>query len=167
MQFLPPSERCNRIPIRCYMEMDQSHYIHKNRVDHTLLHPEIGKGYIPPTFHHHFGRRWIILHVRHQDTYAHNIMHAAPLHHRDCNNTFSSFSNLNPDSICLVRGGLFSHVIFTPAPYVEQLKFNWCNGWPMVLVTRAHKFSKLAFRGGVRIIILTFPNWSIMPKLGV
>ena len=37
----------------------------------------------------------------------------------------------------------------------------------MVLVTRAHKFYKLAFKGGVRIIILPCPNWSIMPKLGV
>ena len=27
--------------------------------------------------------------------------------------------------------------------------------------------AKLAFRGGVRIIILPYPNWSIMPKLGV
>ena len=24
---LPPSERCNRIPVRCYMARDQSHYI--------------------------------------------------------------------------------------------------------------------------------------------
>ena len=37
----------------------------------------------------------------------------------------------------------------------------------MVLVTRAHKFSKLAFSGGVRIIILPCPNWSIMSKSGV
>ena len=36
----------------------------------------------------------------------------------------------------------------------------------MVLVTRAHKFSKLAFRWGIGIIILPCPNWSIMPKLG-
>ena len=37
----------------------------------------------------------------------------------------------------------------------------------MVLVTRAHKFSKLEFRGGVRIIILPCPIWSIMSKSGV
>ena len=37
----------------------------------------------------------------------------------------------------------------------------------MVLVTKAHKFSKLSFKGGVIIIILPCPNWSIMPKLGV
>ena len=37
----------------------------------------------------------------------------------------------------------------------------------MVLVTRAHKLSKLAFRGGVRIIILNFPIWSIFHSLGV
>ena len=29
------------------------------------------------------------------------------------------------------------------------------------------KFSKLVFKGVVRIIILPCPNWSIMPKLGV
>ena len=37
----------------------------------------------------------------------------------------------------------------------------------MVLVTRSHNFSKLAFRGDVGIIILPCPNWSIMPKIGV
>ena len=37
----------------------------------------------------------------------------------------------------------------------------------MVLVTRAHNFSKLAFSGGAGIIILLCPNWSIMPKIGV
>ena len=37
----------------------------------------------------------------------------------------------------------------------------------MVFVTRVQKFYKLAFKGGVRIIILPCPNWSIMPKLGV
>ena len=105
--ILTPSERCNRLSVRCYMERAQSHYIQKNRVDHTPLHLARGKGYIPPSFHRHFGRRWRSLHARPQDTYAHNIMHAALLHHRDCSNTFSSFSNLNLDSICLVRGGDF------------------------------------------------------------
>ena len=28
--ILPPSERCNRLPVRCYMARDRSHYIHKN-----------------------------------------------------------------------------------------------------------------------------------------
>ena len=37
----------------------------------------------------------------------------------------------------------------------------------MVLVTRAHKFSKLAFSGGVRIIILPCPIWSFISKSGV
>ena len=37
----------------------------------------------------------------------------------------------------------------------------------MVLVTRAHKFSKLSFRGGVRIIILTCLILSILPNLRV
>ena len=37
----------------------------------------------------------------------------------------------------------------------------------MVLVTRAQKFSKLAFRGGVRMIFIPCPIWSIMSKSGV
>ena len=37
--ILPPSERCNRLPVRCYMARAHSHYIQKNRVDHTPLHP--------------------------------------------------------------------------------------------------------------------------------
>ena len=55
--ILPPSERCNRIPVRCYMERAQFHYIQKNRFDHTPLHPARGKGYIHPSFHCHVGRR--------------------------------------------------------------------------------------------------------------
>ena len=113
--ILPPSERCNKLPVRCYMERsNQLHYLQKNRVDHTPLHPERGKGYIPPSFHHHFGRRWRSLHVKPQDTCAQNIMHATSLHHRDCSNTFSSFSNMNPNSICLVRGGDFFPYGFLP-----------------------------------------------------
>ena len=150
------------------MERVQSHYIQKNRVDHTPLHPKLGKGYIPPSFNHNFGWRWRSLHARPQDTCAQNIMHVALLHHRDCNNTFSSFSNLNPDSICLVRGGLFSHVVFSPTPCIEHLLyFTWCNGWPMVLVTRAHRLSKLAFKGGVRIINPPLSKFGHMSKLGV
>ena len=68
--ILPPSEICNRVPIKCYMESAQSHYIQNNRLDHTPLHLARGKCYIPPSFHHHFGRRWRILHARPQDTYA-------------------------------------------------------------------------------------------------
>ena len=106
--ILPPSKRRNKLPLICYMaRYDQLHCLQKNRVDHTPLHPERGKGYIPPPFHHHFGRRWRSPHARPQDTCAQNIMHAASLHHKDCINIFSSFSNLNPDSICLVRGGNF------------------------------------------------------------
>ena len=121
--ILSPSKRCNRIPIICYMERAESHYIKKNRADHTPLHIARDKGYIPPSFYHHFGRRRRSLHVRPQDTCEKNIMHAASLHHRDCNNTFSSFSNLNPDSICLVKVGIFSHVVFSPAPCIEQLLY--------------------------------------------
>ena len=110
--ILPPSKRCNRLLVRCYMARAQSHCIQKNRVDHTPLHLE--RGYIPPSFHHHFGRRWRSLHSRPQDTCAQNIIHVASLHHRDCSNTFSSFSNLNPDSICLVRGGDFFPCGFFP-----------------------------------------------------
>ena len=69
--ILPPSERCNRLPIKFYMERDLSHYIEKNRVDHTPLHPKREKGYIPPSFHHHFGRIWRSLHDRPQDTCVH------------------------------------------------------------------------------------------------
>ena len=112
--ILPPSERCNRIPIIFYMARAESHCIQKNRADHSPLHPARDKGYIPPSFYHHFGRRRRSLHVRPQDTYEKNIMHAASLHHRDCNNTFSSFSNLNTDSICLVRGGDFFPMCFSP-----------------------------------------------------
>ena len=70
--ILPPSERCNRLLVRCYMERAQSHYIQKNRTDHTPLHLARDKGYIPPSFHHHFGRRWRSLHARHHDTCAQN-----------------------------------------------------------------------------------------------
>ena len=61
---LPPSQRCNKLPVICYMARAQSHCILKNRVYHTLLHPTRGKGYIPLSFHHHFGRIWISLHAR-------------------------------------------------------------------------------------------------------
>ena len=79
---------------------DQLHYLEKNRVDHTPLHPKRGKGYIPPSFHHHFGRIWRSQHAEPHDTYAQGIMHAASLHRIDegCNNIFSSFSNLRPNS---------------------------------------------------------------------
>ena len=114
--ILPPSERCNRLPVRCYMARAQYHYIQKNRYDHTPLHPIREKGYIPPSFHHHFGRRRRSLHARPQNTFAQHTMHFSSLHHRneDCSNTFSSFSNLNPDSICLVRGGYFFPCGFFP-----------------------------------------------------
>ena len=108
--ILPPSERCNKFPVRCHMaRSNQSHYLQKNRVDHTPLQPERGNGYIPPSFHQHFGTRRRSLHARPQNTYAQNTTHAALLHHRDegCSNIFPSFSNLNPDSICLDRGGAF------------------------------------------------------------
>ena len=52
--ILHPSEICNSLPVRCYMSRDQSHYIQKNRCDHTLLHLARDKGYIPPSFHHQF-----------------------------------------------------------------------------------------------------------------
>ena len=111
--ILPPSKRCNRLHVRLYMERAQSHYIQNNRA-HTTLHPARDKGYIHPSFHHHFGKRRRSLHARAQDNCAPNIMHAASLHHRDCSNTFSSFSNLNPDSICLVRGADFFPCGFFP-----------------------------------------------------
>ena len=113
------------------------------------------QGYIPPSFHHHFWRRRRSLHARPQNTCAQHTMHAASLPQRDeyCSNIFSSFSKLRPDSTFLDSGGDFSHVVFSPTPCIKQLLyFTWCNGWPMVLVTRAHRFSKLAFRGGIRII---------------
>ena len=112
----PPSERWNKLLVICYMERaDQSHYIQKNRVDHTPLDPERGKGYIPPSFHHHFGKRWRIIHDRPHDTCAQNIMHATSLHHKGCSNIFSILSNLNLDSICLVRGGDFFPYGFLPS----------------------------------------------------
>ena len=37
----------------------------------------------------------------------------------------------------------------------------------MVLVTRDHRLSKLAFMGDVRVTILTCLIWSILPNLGV
>ena len=67
----PPSERCNKLPMRCYMErVDHSHFIQNNRVDHTPLHLARGKGYIHPSFHQHFRRRRKILHAWPQNTYA-------------------------------------------------------------------------------------------------
>ena len=37
--ILPPSERCNKLPVRCYMERsDQLHYAQRNKVDNTPLH---------------------------------------------------------------------------------------------------------------------------------
>ena len=48
-EILPSSERCNRLPVRCYMARAQSHYIQKNGYDHTPLHPARDKGYIPPS----------------------------------------------------------------------------------------------------------------------
>ena len=37
----PPLERCNKLPVRCYMERsDQLHRSQKNEVDHTPLHPK-------------------------------------------------------------------------------------------------------------------------------
>ena len=60
----PPSKRCNRLPVRCYMARDQSHYIQKNRYYHTPLHSSRDNGYIPPSFHHHFWRRRRIPHAR-------------------------------------------------------------------------------------------------------
>ena len=123
--ILPSSERCNRLPVRCYMARDQSHYIQKNRCDHAPLHPTRDKGYVPPSFHHQFWRRRS-LHARTQHTCAQHTMHAASLPHRDenCNNIFSSFSNLRPDSTYLDRGrGFFSHVFFAPAPCIKQLLY--------------------------------------------
>ena len=77
--ILPPSGRCNRLPVRCYMERAQSHYIQKNGYDHTPLHSARDKGYIPPSFHHHFWRRRRSLRARPQNTCAQHTMHAASL----------------------------------------------------------------------------------------
>ena len=52
--ILPPSGRCNRLLVICYMERAQPHYIQKNGYDHTPLHSARDKGYIPPSSHHHF-----------------------------------------------------------------------------------------------------------------
>ena len=115
--ILPPSERCNKFPVRCHMpRSDQSHCLQKNRVDHTPLQPERGKGYIPHPFHQHFGTSRRSLHARPHNNCAQNTIHAASLHHRDegCNNIFPSFSNLNPDSICLDKGGDFFPCGFFP-----------------------------------------------------
>ena len=121
--ILPHSERCNILPIRGYMERAQSHYIQNNRVDHTCLHPVRDKGYIPPSFHYHFGRRWRSLHARPQDTCAQKIMHASLLQHRyeGCKNIFSSFSNLNPHSTYLVRGGIFFPCGFSLVTCIKNL----------------------------------------------
>src|SRR5713226_919213 len=91
------------------MARAQSYYIQKNGYDHTPLHSTRDKGYIPPSFHHHFWRRRRSLHDGPQNTCAQHTMHAASLPHRDedCSNIFSSFSNLRPDSTCLDRGGGF------------------------------------------------------------
>ena len=108
--ILPPSKRWNRLPVRFYMVRDRSHYIQVNRFDHTPLHPARDKGYIPPSFHHHFGRRRRSLHARARNTCAQNTIHAASLDHRDegCSNIFSIFFNLNPNSTFLVWwGGYF------------------------------------------------------------
>ena len=143
------------------MGRDQSHYIQNNRADHTPLYLARDKGYIPPSFLHHFGIRWRSIHSRPPDTCAQNIMHASSLHHKDCKNTFSSFSNLNLDSIYLVSWrDFFPCGFFSSSLYWAVTLLTWCNGWPMVLVTRAHRLSKLAFRGGVRILILPCPIWS-------
>ena len=107
---------------------------------------------------------------RPQNTYARHTMHAASLPHRDedRSNIFSSFSNLRPDSTSLDRGGDFFPCGFSPAPCIKQwIYFTWCNGWPMVLVTRAHSLSKLAFRGGVRIINPPLSKFGHMSKSGV
>ena len=56
------------------------------------------------------------LHDRPPNTCAQHTMHAASLPDRDedCNNIFSSFSNLTPDSTCLDRGGAFFPCGFCP-----------------------------------------------------
>ena len=108
---LPPSERCNRLPVRCNMARAQ-----KNGYDHTPLHSTRDKGYIPPSSHHQFWRKRRSLHARPQNTCAQHTMHATSLPHRDedCSNIFSSFSNLRPDSTCLDRGGAFFPMWFLP-----------------------------------------------------
>ena len=123
--ILPPLERCNKLPLRCHMaRSDQSHYLQKNRMDHTPLQPKRGKGYISPSFHQHFETRRS-LHARPQNTYAQNTIHVASLHHRDegCIDIFPSFSNFNPDSICLDRGGVFP-MCFFPQLLVLSSYFN-------------------------------------------
>ena len=98
---------------------------------------------------------------------VHSTPDAALLPHRDedCSNIFSSFSNLRPDSTCLDRGGDFFPCGFFLAPCIEKLiYFTWCNGWPMILVTRAHRLTKLAFRGGVRIINPPLSKFGHMSK---
>ena len=127
---------------------DQIHCSQRNKED-LVSHPsKRDKFYIPPSFHHHFGRRWRSLHARPQDTCAHKIMHATSLHHKYCSNKFSSFSNLNPGSICLVRGGDFFPCGFSPSSLYWAVTLLYLT----VLVTRDHRLSKLAFRGGIRII---------------
>ena len=54
--ILPPSERCNRLLVRCYMARAQYHYIQKNRCVHTPLHLARDKGYNPPSFHQLLGQ---------------------------------------------------------------------------------------------------------------
>jgi len=114
---LPPSERCNRLPVRCNMARAQSSYIQKNGYDHTPLHSARDKGYSPPSFHHQFWRKRRSLHARPQNTCAQHTMHAASLPHRDedCSNIFSSFSNLRPDSTCLDRRRDFFPCGFFPS----------------------------------------------------
>ena len=115
--ILSPSQRFNRLPIRCYMARAQSHYIQKNRCDRTPLHPARDKGYIPPSFHHQFWRRRRSLHARPWNACAQHTMHATSLPHRDedCNNIFSTFSNLRPDSTYLDRGEAFFPCGFFPS----------------------------------------------------
>ena len=110
------------------------------------------------------------LHARPQNTCAQHTMHTASLPHRDedCNNIFSSFSNLRPDSTYLDRGGDFFPCGFFPRSlYRAVTLFTWCNGWPMVLVTRAHSLFKLEFTGGVRIINPPLSQFVHMYKSGV
>ena len=112
-------------------------------VEHIIILP---KRKIPPDIW------WRVSHARPQDTCAQK-------------------NQIDPDSTCLIRRGVFSHVVFPQHVVFEQLPyFTWCNGWPVVLVTRAHRLSKLAFRGGVRIInpplsnLVICLNWeSIQP----
>ena len=68
--ILPPSGRCNRLPVRWNMARAQSYYIQKNGYDHTPLHSARDKGYIPPSSHHHFWGKRRSLHDRPQNTCA-------------------------------------------------------------------------------------------------